>query len=101
MENLTPIAKNVLSVYNDGAFVSPFDDILFTAIVKDDYLYDYLNGINSFEDARKVVESTVAHIAERSSTMPYFFADSIELVLNEIDEGLVSSVLWNCIEKLK
>lgn len=101
MENLTPIAKKILSVYNDGAFVSPFDDILFTAIVKDDYIYDYLNGIDSFEYARKVVESAVAHIAERSSTMPYFFADSIELVLNEIDEGLVSSVLWNCIEKLK
>lgn len=101
MENLTPIAKKILSVYNDGAFASPFDDILFTAIVKDDSRYDYLNGITSFEDTRKIVESAVVHIAEKASTMPYFFADSMELVLNEVDESLVSSILWDCIQKLK
>lgn len=101
MAILTPIAEKVLSVYNADDFSSPYDDILFTAIMRDDYLYDELENINSFEDARKVVESAISKYAEKAYAMPYFFADSLELVIDEIDESLVSSILWDCIAKIK
>lgn len=102
MAILTPIAEKILSMSDDYNFSSPHDEALLMAIVRDDHFYSEFENINSFEDAQEVVESAISKYEDETDTMPDFLADSIDFVLmNEIDEELVSSILWKCIQKLK